>query len=195
MSSCFDCGSPVTPVDRFCGNCGLALQSAPGAGGGAAPSSTPLAQEGGAGEPSRSREPESSGYDDEQFQPTIIEPSHGGQAAAAARASEPVEPTDAPEASAPADSQGLSTAGSTELSSAVAEDVEITADTSDEPPTGAVTGGEPPADESVPEWEPKPQNTGGAPSAGVRDRRTGDLPSRPMAFTGRTGGSSSAGRR
>ena len=26
MSSCFDCGSPVTPEDRFCGNCGLAIE-------------------------------------------------------------------------------------------------------------------------------------------------------------------------
>src|SRR5215207_1089690 len=170
MSSCFDCGSPVTPVDRFCGNCGLALQPAPGGGGGAASASAPLAQEGSAGEPAETREPESSGYGDEQFQPTIIEPAHGGQAAAAARASEPVEPTDAPEASAPADSQGLSTAGSTELSSAVAEDVEITADTSDEPPTGAVTGGQPPADESAPEREPQPQSTGGASSAPAAGR-------------------------
>src|SRR5215204_4123615 len=184
MSSCFDCGSPVTPVDRFCGNCGLALQPAPGGAGGAASSSAPLAQAGGAGEPAETREPESSGYGDEQFQPTIIEPAHGGQAAAAARASEPVEPTDVIEPSAPADSQGLSTAGSAELSPAVAEDAEITADTSDEPPTGAVTGGEPPAGESVPEREPKPQDTGGTPSAGVGGRRTGDLPSRPMAFTG-----------
>ena len=29
MSSCLDCGSPVAPEDRFCGNCGLALR--PGA--------------------------------------------------------------------------------------------------------------------------------------------------------------------
>lgn len=198
MSSCFDCGSPVTPEDRFCGNCGLALQPAAGAEGGAASASasSSLAQGVGAGEPAGTREPESSGYGDEQFQPTIIEPSHGGQAAAAARASEPAE---APESSNPSESKGLSTAGSTELTSAVAEDVEITADTSDEPPTGAVTGGEPPANQSAPEWEPKPQKStgGGAPSAGVRDRRTGDLPSRPMAFTGRTGGgsSSSSGRR
>lgn len=195
MSSCFDCGSPVTPVDRFCGNCGLALQPAPRAEGGAVSSSAPLAQESGAGEPAGTREPESPGYGDEQFQATIIEPLHGGQAAAAARASEPVEPTDAIESLNPSESKGLSTAGSAELSSAVVEDVEITADTSDEPPAGAVTDGQTPADVSVPEWEPKPQNTGGAPSAGVRDRRTGDLPSRPMAFTGRTGGSSASGRR
>ncbi len=199
MSSCFDCGSPVTPEDRFCGNCGLALQPAAGAEGRAASSSSSalLAQEGGAGEPAETREPESSGYGDEQFQPTIIEPSRGGQAAAAARASAPVEPSEAPESSNPSESKGLSTAGSAELTLAAADDVEITADTSDEPPTGTVNGGQPPADESAPEWEPKPQNTGGASSAPAVGRSTGDLPSRPMAFTGRTGGgsSSSSGRR
>ncbi|MFL6334043.1 MAG: protein kinase domain-containing protein [Pyrinomonadaceae bacterium] len=190
MSSCFDCGSPVAPEDRFCGNCGLALQPAPRAEGGAASSSAPLAQGGGAGESAETPAPEPLGFGDE-LQPTIIEPSRGGQAPAAARASEPAEMP-----GPPADSKGLSTAGSAELSSSVAEDVEVTADTSDEPPTGAVTGGESSADESASEWEPKPQNTGGgAPSASSRDRRTGDLPSRPMAFTGRTGGSSSSGRR
>jgi serine/threonine-protein kinase len=181
MSSCFDCGTPVTPEDRFCGNCGLALQPAPGAEGGAASSSAP-----------RTPEPDApvQGGGDE-LQATIIEPAHGGQAVAAVRASEPAETNDAPEPSDGAESKGLSTAGSAELSPSVAEDVEITADTSDEPLTGAVTGGEPAADAPAAQ-EPG----GGAPSAGVRDRRTGDLPSRPMAFTGRTGGgSSSSGRR
>jgi len=197
MSSCFDCGSPVAPVDRFCGNCGLALQPAPGAGGGAASSSAPPEQGGseGAAGPAPP-EPGPRGYGDEQFQPTIIESSHGGQAAAPARASEPSE---VPEPSAPADSKGLSTAGSAELSAHVEEDVESTADTAGEQPTGAVSGGQPPADEPAPAWEPAPprppEGTGGAPSGAARDRRTGDLPSRPMAFTGRTGGSSSSGRR
>jgi tRNA A-37 threonylcarbamoyl transferase component Bud32 len=196
MSSCFDCGSPVAPEDRFCGNCGLALQPAPRAEGGAASSSTQLAQGGGAGQSAEAPapEPEPRGYGDE-LQPTIIESAHGGQAAAAARASEPAEPPDAP-----ADSKGLSTAGSAELGSPVEEDVEATADTSEEQPTGAVTGGEPPADEPSSAWAPVPPRSaegtgGGAPSGAARDRRTGDLPSRPMAFTGRTGGSSSSGRR
>src|SRR5215207_1336032 len=200
MSSCFDCGSPVTPEDRFCGNCGLALQPAPRAGaeGGAAPSSSsaPLAQEGGAegtSEPAAAAEPEPRGYGDE-LQATIIEPSRGGQAAAAARASEPVEPADAPEPSAPADSKGLSTAGSAEPSPAVAEDVEITADTSDEPPTGAAVGGETPAGEPAP-GHVEQETGGGAPSAPALGRRTGDLPSRPMAYTGRTGSGSSSSRR
>jgi serine/threonine-protein kinase len=190
MSSCFDCGSPVTPVDRFCGNCGLALQPAPGAGGGAASASAPPEQ-GGAGESGESAAPgpEPRGYGDE-LQPTIIESSHGGQAAALARE---IEPPEAPEPSAPAQSEGLSTAGSAELSSSfVAEDVEVTADTSEEQPTGAAVGGQPPAGE--PDLQPPAQGTGGAPSGAARDRRTGDLP--PMAFTGRTGGSSSSsGRR
>jgi serine/threonine-protein kinase len=194
MSSCFDCGSPVAPEDRFCGNCGLALQPAPRAGaeGGAASSSLPLTREpgafaesGGAAEPA---EPEQRAYGDE-LQSTIIESSHGGQAAAAARAS---EPSDAPESSSPADSTGLSTAGSAELSSIV-EDAEVTADTSEEQPTGAVTGGQPPVDE--PDSQPAAQNTGGASPPPDLGRRTGDLPSRQMAYTGRTSGSSSSGRR
>jgi len=185
MSSCFDCGTPVAPEDRFCGNCGLALQPAPGAGGGAASSPDLLAQE--------PEAPVQGG--DEQFQPTIIEAAHGGQAVAAARASEPSETTDAPEPSSSDDSKGLSTAGSSELSS-VEEDGEPTADTSDEEqPSGTADGWQASAQESNPEWEPKPQNTGGAASGAVKDHRTGDLPSRPMTFTGRTGGSSSSGRR
>jgi tRNA A-37 threonylcarbamoyl transferase component Bud32 len=187
MSSCFDCGTPVTPEDRFCGNCGMALQPAPPAEGGGASASPPTTREPGA------FAQEEGG--DEQFQATIIEPARGGQAVAAARASAPAEADDALEASTPAASQGLSTAGSAELSPPVEEDVEATADTSEEPPTGAVTGGETPAEESAPRSEPGPQNTGGAASGAQRDRRTGDLPSRPMAFTGRTGGSSSSGRR
>ena len=212
MTSCFDCGAPVAPVDRFCGNCGLALQPAPGAEGGAASPSSPLTrepdllmQESGASEPSESSmsEPESQGYGDD-LQPTIIESSHGGQAAAAARASEPAEPSDASEPSisesASPSSASLSTAGSSELSPSFAEDAEATADTSEEQATGAVTAGQPAADDPAPEWEPAPtpsaQDTGGAASAsGPRDRRTGDLPSRPMAYTGRTAGSGSSSRR
>jgi eukaryotic-like serine/threonine-protein kinase len=187
MSSCFDCGSPVTPEDRFCGNCGLALQPAPGAEGGAASASL-----------APTREPAAPAQDDgEDLQPTIIESSHGGQAAATARASEPVEENEAAEPPAPADSTGLSTAGSAELASPVEEDGEPTADTAEEgQPTGAVTGGQAAAEGSAPEWEPKPssQDTGGgAPPEG--GRRTGDLPPRPMAFTGRTGSGSSSGRR
>ena len=86
MSSCFNCDSPVAPEDRFCGNCGLALQPpAPRAG-----------DEGRAASASGQFAPDPQGYA-EDLQPTLIEPSHGGQAAAAARASEPVEPAGAPE--------------------------------------------------------------------------------------------------
>ena len=221
MSSCFDCGTPVAPVDRFCGNCGLALQPAPGAEGGAASSSAALtrepeasAQEVGAGEPfdPAAREPEPRGYGDD-LQPTIIEPSHGGQAAAAARASEPTEPAEPADAPEPSNSEpaspepsssesvGLSTAGSAELSSSVVEDAEVTADTSEEQPTGAVTGEPASADEPALAWEsapPRPaESEGGAapPSGAARDRRTGDLPSRPMVYTGRTGSGSSSSRR
>ena len=64
MSSCFDCGSPVTPEDRFCGNCGLALQPAPRAAGEAAPTPpAPLMSEPGAfeqGGTGEASEPEAS---------------------------------------------------------------------------------------------------------------------------------------
>ncbi len=187
-SSCFDCGSPVAPEDRFCGNCGLALQQpAPRAEGEAAPSNDLLTPEPDA--------PAQAVAD--ELQPTIIEmPSHGGQAAAAvAPAAEPSKASSEVPSETPSESKGLSTAGSAELSSSIEEDAEPTADASEEQPAGAVSGAQSSAEESASEWEPKPQNTGGAASGAARDHRTGDLPSRPMAFTGRTGGSSSSGRR
>ncbi|HWS88955.1 MAG TPA: protein kinase [Pyrinomonadaceae bacterium] len=180
MSSCFDCGAPVAPEDRFCGNCGLALQPVPGGEGRAAPSHDLLAQE--------PEAPARGGLD--ELQPTIIEASHGGQAVAPARESEPAEATDAPEPSSTEDSKGLSTAGSAELSS-VEEDGETTTDTSEEQPAGAAGGGQASAGGQTP--GPAAQGADSAPAP--RDHRTGDLPSRPMAFTGRTGGSSSSGRR
>ncbi|MBV9923577.1 MAG: protein kinase [Acidobacteria bacterium] len=182
-SSCFDCGTPVAPEDRFCGNCGLALQPAPrpGAEGGAASSSQELPK------PEADAAGQSAA---DELQPTIIEPSsYRGQAAAAVAPA--AEPSEAP-SETPSESKGLSTAGSSELASSVEEDAEPTADASEEQPAGAHSS----AEESASEWEPKPQNTGGAASgAPPKDHRTGDLPSRPMAFTGRTGGASSSGRR
>jgi eukaryotic-like serine/threonine-protein kinase len=113
MSSCFNCDSPVAPEDRFCGNCGIALQASGG--------STPAREDAppqqderpASGDSSSSRfaEAQSSerpgqgivtggGEDDTPaatpsddyasgLQPTIIESSQGGgSAAAAARAHE-----------------------------------------------------------------------------------------------------------
>src|SRR5215207_1687810 len=174
MSSCFDCSAPVAPEDRFCGNCGLALEPAPRAAGEAAPApSAPLTSEPGASEHGGTGEaagpeasnPQPRGFSDE-LQPTIIESSHGGQAAAAARASEPVEETDAPEASGPAESKSLSTAGSSELSSSMVEDVEATADPSEEEqPTGAVVSGQVSEGDSANAPEPTEQGTGGGASS------------------------------
>jgi serine/threonine-protein kinase len=195
MSSCFDCGSPVSPEDRFCGNCGLALQppARPGAAAeGASASAPPSSAELIAGSPAASaglglttggglEEPAAA----DELQETIIEPSHGGQAAAPARAPESADP-------APPESDGLAFRGSPLPHH---DDTEVTADTSEDQPTGAATMGEPPAaDETL---SPAPhashaQGTGGAqPAAAPAEdrRRTGDLPSRPMAYTGRTGGS------
>src|SRR4051794_19259728 len=88
MSSCFNCETPVSPQDRFCGNCGIALQS-PGGGARAqvsegVPSSNnaDLLDAGDSSSPSG------------ELQPTLIESSFGGSvggAAAAARAHEPVQ--------------------------------------------------------------------------------------------------------
>src|ERR1044071_1216248 len=183
MSSCYDCGTPVAPEDRFGGTGGLALQPAPGAGGGAASAPDLLAQE---------PEPSAQG-DGDELQPTIIESSHGGQAVARAREVEQVEETEAPGPSGSNDSTGLSTAGSSELSS-VEADADDTAETSEEQPTGTVDGGQV-SDEGQASGAVA-QDAGGAQAPAPGGRSTGDLPSsRPMAFTGRTGGSSSSSRR
>ena len=175
MSSCYDCGSPVAPEDRFCGNCGLALQPAGRHGAAAEGTATP-AQAPAPGTPSPSSElgavtgeqggGRSGVSEGDELLPTIIESSQGGQAAAPARA---------PESSGngpAAESAGLS---SSALSSSRPDETEDTADTSDDRPTGAAVA-PPPAE---------------VPPAGADEdrRRTGDLPSRSAAFTGRTGGS------
>ncbi len=206
MSSCFDCDAPVAPEDRFCGNCGLALQPAPRPGavaegeGTPAPASAPeLIKQGATTGPTDAPTDAPEPVDD--MQPTLIEPSHGGSAAAPARAHEPAEP-----AASPRESAGLSAAGS---SLPLPDDTEVTADTSDEgtegdeQPTGAHDAGDAAEStsavgpEPAPAWEPTPpaaQPSRGAATGGDDRRRTGDLPSRPMAYTGRTGGTSS-GRR
>ena len=199
MSACYDCGAPVAPEDRFCGNCGLALQPAggPGAEGGGAPAEllSDSAEQGVNTGPTDAQEPA------DDLQPTIIEASHDGSAAAAARAPEPSEPEAAPAG----ESAGLSSDSASSLP--LPDETEVTADTSDEQPTGAATGDptsavEPTSrvdaaqdeselsksSESVP---PAASPSGGAQTGGEDRRRTGDLPSRPMAYTGRTGSSSS----
>ena len=95
MPTCFDCGASVDPEDRFCGNCGIALGArGPAAAGEGTPGPDPAAAEPSplpeAGGPSKSVPLEQD--DSEQFQATLIEFAQGGgQAAAAARAHEPVE--------------------------------------------------------------------------------------------------------
>jgi serine/threonine protein kinase len=209
MSSCFDCGSPVTAEDRFCGNCGLALQAPNRSGGGtaaegagtpphaSATGGTPDSSQAGgeAGQSQAGAQPDAEAYS-EELQPTIIETSQAAapasQAAAPARAPESVaEPagvssdqarTSSEQAVAssepPGDSSGHGVASaSSELSSSNAA-VEPT------PGTSTV--------EPAPPWESAPpaQAALGAGTADEDRRRTGDLPSRPMAYTGRTGGSS-----
>ena len=181
MSSCLDCGSPVAPEDRFCGNCGIALQAprrpGPTAEAAHAPESAagePSAslQGGGTSRPAEQDAPESRptgrGYGEgrdaggaaDGLQPTIIESSQGGQAAAPARASEP----------APA-------SASAGLSSAEVDDTESTADTGG---PSASPGADSPA--------PPARGAAGEGRGAEDRRRTGDLPSRPYPYTGRTGG-------
>jgi eukaryotic-like serine/threonine-protein kinase len=190
-SSCFDCGSPLDPEDRFCGNCGIALNAnrpvaaAEGAG---AHASGPVAGEpssllevgGGAVEQSAAGEESestpSAQDDSEQFQPTLIESAHGGaQAAAAARAHEAVEEREAVE-----EGQGQS--------SDLYNSATIVG-----PAPGATTGGQTPsASQSAPQSEavqPASQSADtGATDVGHRQTGNLDLPSRPIAYGGRTGG-------
>jgi serine/threonine-protein kinase len=107
MSSCYECGAPVAEEDRFCGNCGIALErggAKPAAAeGGAAPASSgepssslqpspgdaPRQDEAGA-QPDPTHDPAAGANEySAELMPTIIESSHGGPATAAARAHEP----------------------------------------------------------------------------------------------------------
>src|ERR1044072_8246615 len=116
MASCFNCETTVAPEDRFCGNCGIALNAAGGArssndadllDAGAASSTGEGQQTGGqsaqineaGGEPPARPGAGASQEDySAELQPTIIESSAGGSAAAAARAHEPApaEPDERP---------------------------------------------------------------------------------------------------
>ncbi|HWW75472.1 MAG TPA: hypothetical protein VNZ44_08750, partial [Pyrinomonadaceae bacterium] len=259
MSSCFDCGSPVAPEDRFCGNCGIALQTPtprPGAEGAAASSNELLSAEPqnspaqgattgptdnttGPTDGSASQERRPPDYGD-ALQATIIESSHAA-AAAPAREEAPAPSHDSAQLSAPEESARLS-APEEEDTETTADGGEPAGETSqdagessrdDAAVSGTFAGGTSSQDvggapQGAAAGEPSPDSAAGEPSAatgepslnlnageptsavssdtgsqppqaatggGVDDRRrTGDLPSRPMAFTGRTGGPSS-GRR
>ncbi|HEU4594945.1 MAG TPA: protein kinase [Pyrinomonadaceae bacterium] len=184
MLTCLNCGAENAPEDRFCGNCGLAVQTAeghgvvaaardgaPGGGGDATPGDSAASapedetEEPSGGETSAVSAPEGQGTS-EEFEPTLIE-SHGGQqqpqassgggAAAAATAASP-------------DSSGLVPPAATDLSGS-ATLVEST------PPRGATTGGHEPGEESPKEAaaaeERVPRATGEVPYA-PRTGSTGD---------------------
>ena len=179
-SSCFDCGSPVDPEDRFCGNCGIALGA-----------NRPVAAEGArasgpvAGEPSslleasgggdaveqsaaggQSEQASSAEDDSGQFEPTLIESAHGGgQAAAAARAHDPLEEH-----------------GPVEEAQSQSSDLYNSA-TIVEPSAGAGVG------EQMPSASQPASQLVDTGAADEGRRKTGDLPSRQVAYTGRTSGS------
>lgn len=198
MSSCFNCGASVATEDRFCGNCGMVVEkaslppdtSAPG--GEAAPfaaSDDPSApfdaasaeqhSTGGEGAP----ETEDKG---ELFQPTIIEPSHGGRAAAPAPAHEPTEL--ARDSSSGLQDAAASTGGQDPLAS-TDSDVYSSA-TIVEPSPRAATGDDP---TPALAWEPAPPAPRSGRISATEDdegRQTGDMPQQSTsAYTGRSGGS------
>ena len=235
MSSCFDCGSPVTPDDRFCGNCGMALQSAnrPGGGGaaegmGAPPhasaTSDPLASSqpsGATGQQERdAQQPGPAAFNDE-LQATIIEtshagqessqhggqessqhagheplqhggqePSHAGQAAAPARAPESIEPAQvSTESATPSTESATPSTESAELSSGSATASSQSAAISSE---SVDASSDLASSSDLLSSTPAVESTPGASTGAAADedrRRTGDLPSRPSSYTGRTGGS------
>ena len=199
-TTCFDCGAPVDPEDRFCGNCGIALKAGrPAAEGEAASGSdatlveTPPASAGGSGafeqgaaggesEPPAS-EPEVS----EQFQPTLIESAHGGgQAAAAARAHEPLE------------EQGRAEEVGGKAEEAAAKSSDLFNSAAFEPQDGQAASEQPTEvgqasspSSSFSSSSPSSSSSSEAVDTGAADERrrsTGDLPSRQIAY-GRTAGS------
>src|SRR4051794_30465513 len=107
MSSCFNCETPISTEDRFCGNCGIALKTQGGGAAGAsahdgAPTpndadllAAPASASSGAEQ--QAGADVSQGEYSAELQPTITESSlgggGGGSATAAARAHEPVEAT------------------------------------------------------------------------------------------------------
>lgn len=103
MSSCFNCETPVSTEDRFCGNCGIALKASGGEAGASSSNDADLLDAGASSSGESARIDETGGESSSQpdagalqgdysaeLQPTIIESSVGGSAAAAARAHEPV---------------------------------------------------------------------------------------------------------
>jgi eukaryotic-like serine/threonine-protein kinase len=197
-TTCFDCGSPVDPEDRFCGNCGIALNaSRPAAEGEAASGSdatfveTPSAAGSGAfeqGAAGGESEPSASAQEvSEQFQPTLIESAHGGgQAAAAARAHEPLEEQGRAEEvggkaeEAAGKSSDLFNSAAFESQGGQAASEQPTEVGQASSPSSSFSSSPPSSSSSS-----QAVDTGGADD---RRRSTGDLPSRQIAY-GRTAGS------
>jgi eukaryotic-like serine/threonine-protein kinase len=178
MQTCPNCGAENAPEDRFCGNCGLAVQTAESLGAvaaaraGAPGARTPgessaFAQEDETEEPSlgepTANAPAGGRGTGEEFEPTIIEshggqqPSPGGGAAAAATA----EGTDSPETPPVASPGPFDSATLVESA----------------PPPVVAPGGHPPGEPSkdaADEGERVPRATGEVPYAPRTGSSTGD---------------------
>ncbi|HYH85672.1 MAG TPA: protein kinase, partial [Pyrinomonadaceae bacterium] len=192
MSSCFNCGATVATEDRFCGNCGIAVEPVsrpPGAhshGGEPAPvrasgePSNSLDEGGAAAEqhttgvqsPASIQDAPAARESSDNFQPTIIEPSRGGQSAAPAPAQEPSEP-------ARDSSQGLQDAASS-------TEQQNSPPSTDADAYGSATLVEPSPRPATDGGEAPPARTGLMDDASDR-RQTGDMPQTPSAYTSSTG--------
>ena len=201
MTTCFNCGTSISAEDRFCGNCGIAVEPVSRPSGAASTSGepAPVRASGDSSAPfdsgvasaaqnsasvqtpaGEARTPPEAQEVSEQFQPTIIESSNSGQAAAPA--AESAESADA----ASSKLQGASSSASVQDSVPPAD--AYNSATIVEPSSKASTNEPSP----VPEWEPSPSapQSGRAVVSENEDslRNTGDMPQRPSAYTGRASG-------
>ena len=221
MITCLNCGADNAPEDRFCGNCGLAVQTdsrgAVAEARAGAPvfnppreDSTSLAQDDETEEPASGEtsgivsgghglDKQGSGEQavSEEFQPTIIESSHGGQSAAAAAA-----PSATPEEFASSDpSESATLLESARPHGATTGEQNQPSRPADEPAAASSSGAfdsatlvesAAPAESEMPaapDWEPNPPRGDQATPVGTSqaERATGEVPYAPR--TGSTGGS------
>lgn len=203
MSSCFNCAASLATEDRFCGNCGIAVEPA---------RSSDASAPGGDAAPVRASGKFSVPFDDSDA-PTPEQPSPGGQsptgeqiAPAAQNTGELFQPTLIESSHEPTEparnaSSGLQDAASTadrqdSPSSAIEQDSSSLTD-ADAYNSATIVEHSPRASTGDPvpalAWEPVPlAPQSGRVNASEDDEsrhRTGDMPQRPSEYTGRTGGS------
>jgi serine/threonine-protein kinase len=210
MLTCLNCGAQNAPEDRFCGNCGLAVQAersgALAAAHADSPSSSSAAtaqgdssalsqddetQEPTGGEPPSSplSSPLSSNEGatgeqsaSEEFQPTLIDSKAGQQSSAAAAAPAAKLPPASSDVSPPVSSSDAASSDPNSSATLVES----------HPPTGATTGGQGAPGGAASGWEqnPAPVVDTHRPATSQAERATGEVPYAP-----RTGSSTGGSRR